>query len=71
MSCVFIVGELIALCMDSPLSLLSPRVQVPNNWVLGILVIVILVQVQGKYMITGYLDPRVLCVRSIADFTGP
>ena len=33
------------------------RVQVPGNWVLGILVVVILVQVWGKYMIIGYLDP--------------
>ena len=33
------------------------RVHVPNNWVLGIWVIVILVQVLGKYMIVRYLDP--------------
>ena len=33
------------------------RVQVPNNWVLGIWVIVVIVQVWGKYMINGYLDP--------------
>ena len=33
------------------------RVHVPNTWVLGILVIVILVQVLGKYMIIGYMDP--------------
>ena len=35
----------------------SLRVHVPNNWVLGILVIVILVQMLGKYMLIGYLDP--------------
>ena len=29
----------------------------PNNWVLGIWVIVIEVQVLGKYMIIKYLDP--------------
>ena len=33
------------------------RVQVPNNWVLGFWVIVIIVQVLGKYMIFRYLDP--------------
>ena len=33
------------------------RVHVPNNWVLGIWVIVIIVQVWGEYMIIGYLDP--------------
>ena len=33
------------------------RVHVPNNWVLRVLVIVIVVQVLGKYMIIGYLDP--------------
>ena len=31
-------------------------VQVPNNWVLGIWVIVIIVLVLGKYMIIRYLD---------------
>ena len=35
----------------------SQRVQVPNNLVFGFRVIVILVQVLGKYMITRYLDP--------------
>ena len=35
----------------------SQRVHVPNNKVLGFWVIVILVQVLGKYMIIGYLDP--------------
>ena len=35
----------------------TPRVQVPNNWVLGIWVLVIIVQVWGKYMIIGHLDP--------------
>ena len=29
----------------------------PNNWVLGIWAIVIIVQILGKYMIIGYLDP--------------
>ena len=29
----------------------------PNNQVLGIWVMVIIVQVSGKYMIIGYLDP--------------
>ena len=33
------------------------RVHVPHNWVLRIWVIVIIVQVWGKYMIIGYLDP--------------
>ena len=33
------------------------RVQVPNNWVFGTWVIVIIVQILGKYMIIGYLDP--------------
>ena len=33
------------------------RVHVPNNLVLGIWVIGIIVQVLGKYMIIGYLDP--------------
>ena len=36
---------------------LSIRVPVPNNWVLRIWVIAIVVQVLGKYMIIGYLDP--------------
>ena len=35
----------------------SLRVHVPNNWVLRVLVIVIAVQVLGKYMIIRYLDP--------------
>ena len=33
------------------------RVHVPNNWLLGFWVKVIIVQVLGKYMIIGYLDP--------------
>ena len=33
------------------------RVKVPNNWVLRALVIVIIVQVSGKYLIIRYLDP--------------
>ena len=32
-------------------------VYVANNWVLGILVLVIVAQVWGKYMIVHYLDP--------------
>ena len=36
---------------------LAQRVHVHNNWVLGFWVIEILVQVWGKYMIVGYLDP--------------
>ena len=36
---------------------LTQRVHVPNNQVLGIWVPVILVQVLGKYIIIGYLDP--------------
>ena len=36
---------------------LSLRVHVPNNWVLGIWVIVVMVQVWGKYTIIGHLDP--------------
>ena len=35
----------------------TQRVQVPNNSVLGFWVIVIVVQVLGKYMIIKYLDP--------------
>ena len=35
----------------------AERVQVRNNWVLGFGVIVIVVQVLGKYMIIRYLDP--------------
>ena len=37
---------------------LSRRVHVPNNGVLGVWVIVIMVQVRGKYMISRYLDPQ-------------
>ena len=33
------------------------RVQVPNSWVLGFRVVVIIVEAWGKYMIIGYLDP--------------
>ena len=33
------------------------RVHVPSNWVLRVLVIVVLVQVLGKYMIVRYVDP--------------
>ena len=35
----------------------TQRVHVPNNWVLGFWVIVITVQVLGKYMYIRYLDP--------------
>ena len=38
-------------------SWLTQRVHVPNNLVLGIWAIVIIVQVLGKYMIIRYLDP--------------
>ena len=38
-------------------NLMSQRVQVPNNLVLGFWVIVILVQGLGKYVIIRYLDP--------------
>ena len=31
---------------------------VPNNWVLGLWVIVIIVVVLGKYMNIRYLDPQ-------------
>ena len=37
--------------------LITLRVHVPNNWVLGFWVIVIIVQVLGKYMIIKCLDP--------------
>ena len=33
------------------------KVHVANNWVLSVLVIVIMVQVLGKYMIMRYSDP--------------
>ena len=33
------------------------RVHVPNDWVLGVLVLAIVVQVLGKYMIIEYLNP--------------
>ena len=33
------------------------RVHVPNNWVPRVLVMVIIVEVLGKYMIIEYLDP--------------
>ena len=44
------------ICLDS-LSYLSQKVHVPNNKVLGFWVIAIMIQVLGKYMILGYLDP--------------
>ena len=36
---------------------ITQRVHVPNNWVLGIWVIVIIVQVLGEHMMIRYLDP--------------
>ena len=36
-----------------PQKQIALRVHVPNNWVLRVLVIVIVVQVLGKYMIIG------------------
>ena len=36
---------------------ITQRVRVPNIWVPGIWVIVIIIEVLGKYMIIGYLDP--------------
>ena len=44
-------------CIMSLEVVLTLRVQVPKKKVLGILVIIILVQVLGKYMIVGHLDP--------------
>ena len=32
-------------------------VHVPNNWILGVWVIVLIVLVLGKYLIIRYLDP--------------
>ena len=37
--------------------IIAQRIQVPNNEVLGCGVIIIMVQVLGKYMIVRYLDP--------------
>ena len=37
-------------------SSLTQRVQVPNNLLLGFRVLVIIVQVLGKYIVIGYLD---------------
>ena len=54
-------GSLLVLCLQGYQELdkssITQRVQVPNNWVLGFWVIVIIVQVLGRYMIIGYLDP--------------
>ena len=41
---------------------LTLRVHVPNNLVLGIWVIVIIVQVWGKCIIIRYLDPLGYCI---------
>ena len=38
-------------------SAITLRVHVPNNWVLRVFVIAIIVQVLGKYRIIRYLDP--------------
>ena len=38
---------------------ITQRVRVPNNLVLGFWVIVIIIQVLGKYMVISYLDPEV------------
>ena len=44
-------------CCHSPqMQVLSLRVHVPNIWVPRVLVIVIIVQVSGKYMIIEYLE---------------
>ena len=44
--------------LRNPGSAIPQRVHVPNNQVLGFWVIVIVVQVLGKYMIIRYLDPK-------------
>ena len=54
------------LLAPSKFSKLTLRVQVPNNWVLRALVIVILVQVSGKYMSIRYLDPSGYCLECMA-----
>ena len=41
-----------------PSDSMTQRVNVPNNSVLGLRVILILVQVLGKYMILRDLDPK-------------
>ena len=46
----------------------TQRVHVPNNWVLGIWVILIIVQVLGKYMIIRYLDPYKKFCKNIVDY---
>ena len=48
---------LLLVLLVGPHVLLSLRVHVPNNWILRVLVMVIIVQVLGKYMIIRYLDP--------------
>ena len=45
-------------CIRMSAILLTQRVQVPNDLVFGFWVIVITVQVLGKYMIIGYWDPQ-------------
>ena len=44
-------------CNEASKRILTQRVHVPNNLVLGIWVIGTIVLVLGKYMIIGYLDP--------------
>ena len=53
--------------MRCSLSTVPGRVQVPNYWVLGFWVIVIIVQVLGKYMNIGYLDPQGCSFSTIGD----
>ena len=43
--------------LRSTLSSITQRVHAPNNWVLKVLVVAIIVQVLAKYMIIEYLDP--------------
>ena len=43
--------------MEPAFQIFPLRVKVPNNWVLRVLVLVVIVQVLGKYMIIRYLDP--------------
>ena len=53
-----VLDELATVFFKAALGIISTqRVHVPNNWVLGGLLMGIVVQVLGKYMIIGYLDP--------------
>ena len=50
-----LIGQSPKVCLSiHPLTL---RVHVRNNWVLGVAILVIVVQVVGMYMISMYLDP--------------